>query len=51
MKVLETMDRKIVKKTNLMNPGEIYVVSKKVEHIVLPISIYTVFHEIKLKQT
>ncbi len=51
MKVLETINKKIVKKTNLVNSGEIYVVSKKVEHIVLPISRYTVFHEIKLKQT
>ena len=50
MKVIETKNKKIVKKTKLITPGDIYVVSKNVEHIVLPISIYTVFHEIKLKQ-
>jgi cupin fold WbuC family metalloprotein len=50
MKVLETKKNKTIKKTYLEKQGDVYVVGKRVEHIVLPISIYAIFHEIKLRQ-
>ena len=50
MKILETKRKKIIKKTLLVNQRDIHVVGKNIEHIALPISLYTIFHEIKLNE-
>ena len=50
IKILEIKKKKTINKTHLEKQGDIYSVGKSVEHIVLPISIYAIFHEIKLRQ-
>ena len=50
MRVLETKKKKIINETKLEKQGDVYTVGKNIEHIVLPISIYAIFHEIKLRQ-
>ena len=50
IKVLEIKKNITVNNTYLKKQGEIYAVDKNIEHIVLPISIYAIFQEVKLKQ-